>query len=76
MEADATQTCEPSFFGRYWYNITEDETTWSCDNTSSWDVCTDRQFMMFNYTNCGVKIAATGIKVKADNCFFFHCFLV
>ena len=62
-EIEATQLCDSSFYGRYWYNISEDGVTWSCDNSSYWDVCSDRQYMVFNYSmsNCqSLMIASSG----------------
>ena len=63
MEIEPSQLCDSSFYGRYWYNISEDGATWSCDNSSFWDVCSDRQYMVFNYSmsNCqSLTIANSG----------------
>ena len=57
METEVTQTCDSTFFGRYWYNVTSDETTWYCNETSLWDVCTDNAIMKFSYAQCPTVIA-------------------
>ena len=61
METDVIQTCDPSFFGRYWYTVSSDDATWDCNETSLWDVCTDKSVMAFDYSQCPTVIAESSM---------------
>lgn len=49
--ANATQNCPTPFLGSFNYSFNDGSTTY-CDDTSVWDVCSDRTQMVINTTLC------------------------
>ncbi|XP_060605741.1 uncharacterized protein LOC132758199 [Ruditapes philippinarum] len=58
-EVAAKQECPSTFFGEYFYTVTNKDTNTDYCGTGSevWDVCTDYEKMSFNYTICSTQIS-------------------
>jgi hypothetical protein len=75
-EVAAKQECPSTFFGVYFYTVTNKDTNTDFCGTGNevWDVCTDYEKMTFNYTICSTQISYSGNILGLISC--LHSFMI